>query len=193
MSILLESARLTLRQFTAADAENLVRLDSDPEVMRYLSDGAPTPRAVIENEILPRFMDYDVDAPAFGFWAAIERSTDDFLGWFSFRPAQETPKVVALGYRLRRAAWGKGYATEGVRTLIDLSFTELGIQRVVATTYEENLASRRVMEKAGMTLVRRFRITEEDLTNAYTYQATSVDIWDGDELVYALEKTEWTR
>ena len=61
-----------------------------------------------------------------------------------------------LGYRLRRSAWGKGYATEGSRALIRKGFTELGVRRVVAETMAVNTASRRVMEKAGLTLVRTF-------------------------------------
>jgi RimJ/RimL family protein N-acetyltransferase len=74
------------------------------------------------------------------------------LGWLSFQPAEGTPGEVNLGYRFRRDAWGKGYATEGARALVRKGSSELGVQRVVATTYEENLASRRVMEKLGMTL-----------------------------------------
>ena len=58
--ILLESARLRLRRFTAADLDRLVELDSDPEVMRWISYGAPTPRERYEREILPRwFAQYD--------------------------------------------------------------------------------------------------------------------------------------
>ena len=58
--------------------------------------------------------------------------------------------VAELGYRLRRSAWGKGYATEGSRALIGKGFTEFGVRRVVAETLAGNLGSRRVLEKSGL-------------------------------------------
>ncbi len=87
----------------------------------------------------------------------MEKATGTFLGWFSFRLREEAgPDEAELGYRLRKAAWGKGYATEGARALIHKGFTELPVRRVVAFTMTVNIASRRVMEKAGLTLVRTF-------------------------------------
>ena len=191
LDILLETERLRLRRFTEADADYLFALDNDPEVMRYLNGGTPTPRTVIEKEILPGFMQVDAVNPAFGFWAAVSRVTEDFVGWFSLRPLPHNPHEAALGYRLVWGAWGQGLATEGVRALIHKGFTELGVQRVVATTYEENLASWRVMEKAGMTLVRRFRLTVDDLTASDTFHTDAVEIWNGDDVEYALEKAAW--
>jgi RimJ/RimL family protein N-acetyltransferase len=74
---------------------------------------------VIANDILPRFLCSYEPFARFGVWAAIENATSDFLGWFSFRPlAGAGPDLAELGYRLRRAAWGQGRATEGSRALI---------------------------------------------------------------------------
>ena len=194
MDVFLETERLVLRRLTAADVDNLVELDGDPEVMRYLSGGAPTPRDVIESDILPRLLRAYERGAGFGYWAAIEKANGDFLGWFSFRPSDGGgPEQAELGYRLRRTAWGRGLATEGARALVRKGFTELGVRRVVATTYQDNLASRRVMEKVGMTLVRRFRITPADLAAQATYHVTSQDLWDGDDVEYALEKADWER
>ncbi len=191
MQVFLETERLVLRQFTEADLENLVALDSDPDVMRFLSGGTPTPRDVIQNEMLPRLLHYYEQYDGYGFWAAIEKSTGDFLGWFHFRPPKgASPDEPELGYRLHKAAWGKGYGTEGSRALIRKGFTELGVRRVVASTYQDNLGSRRVMEKAGMTLVRTFRITAEEMA-AHGYHVASEDLWDGDDVEYALEKADW--
>ena len=109
------------------------------------------------NEILPAFLGYYERYEGYGFWAAIEKLTGQFLGWFHFRPREgASPDEVELGYRLRKSAWGKGYATEGSRALIRKGFTEFGVRRVVAEAMAVNLASRRVMEKAGLTLVRTF-------------------------------------
>ncbi|TMD44667.1 MAG: GNAT family N-acetyltransferase [Chloroflexi bacterium] len=189
MQVFLETERLVLRRFTEADVDHLVDLDSDPEVMRFLTGGTPTPREVIQNDILPAFLRSYEHFPGFGVWAATEKASGEFLGWFSFRPKDAaSPNDVALGYRLRRAVWGQGYATEGVRALIRQGFTELDVQRVFATTYQDNLASRRVMEKAGLTLVRTYRLTPADLLAAGTYHSTSQDLWDGDDVEYALEK-----
>jgi RimJ/RimL family protein N-acetyltransferase len=193
MKILLETGRLILRRFTQADADHLYDLDNDPQVMRYINGGTPTPRHVIQDDILPVFLRYDERFSQYGFWAAIEKTTSDFLGWFSFRPLANAAGEVILGYRLRQAAWGQGYATEGAGALIRVGFSELGVRCVVATTYEHNLASRRVMEKLGMAPVRRFRIVAEDIAQSDTYHATSLEVWDGDDVEYALDRADWER
>jgi RimJ/RimL family protein N-acetyltransferase len=182
MRVFLETERLVLRRFTEADVDNLFELDSDPDVMRFLTGGRPTPRDVIRNETLSRFLRYYERFEGFGFWAAIEKSTGEFLGWFEFRPPEGgAPEEVELGYRLRRSAWGKGYATEGSRALIRKGFTELGVRRVLASTMAVNVASRRVMEKAGLTLARTFHRSWPD----------PVEGAEHGEVEYALTKADW--
>ena len=182
MQVFLETERLVLRRFTEADVDHLFDLDSDPEVMRFLTGGKPTPREVIRNETLPRILHYYERFEGFGFWAAIERSTGAFLGWFEFRPPEGSgPDEAELGYRLRRSAWGKGYATEGSRALIRKGFTELGVQRVVAETMAVNIASRRVMENAGLTLERTF----------HRSWPNPIEGAEQGEVEYALRKVDW--
>jgi RimJ/RimL family protein N-acetyltransferase len=184
MHVFLETERVLLRRFTEADVDNLFDLDSDPDVMRYLTNGKPTPRDVIQNETLPRFLHYYERFGGFGFWAAIDKSTGEFLGWFHFRSLEgASPDEPELGYRLRESAWGKGLGTEVSRALIRKGFTELGVRRVVASTDRVNYASRRVMEKAGMRHVRTFRFDEP---------------WPGlpegpeqEGVEYALTKADW--
>jgi RimJ/RimL family protein N-acetyltransferase len=184
MDVFLETERLVLRRFTAADADLLTSLDADPEVMAFVTGGVPTSRAEIESDFLPAFLGYYQRYEGFGFWAAVEKATGDFLGWFHFRPRPDAaPGEVELGYRLRRSAWGRGYATEGSRALIRKGFTEFGVQRVVAETLAVHAASRRVMEKAGLKLVRTY------------HQPWPYPI-DGDEfgdVEYALERADWLR
>ncbi len=193
MEIFLETERMLLRRFTEADVDHLVDLDSDPEVMRFLTGGIPTSRDAIQNDILPAFLRSYERYPGFGVFAAIEKESGEFLGWFSFRPKDAASREeVSLGYRLRHSFWGQGYATEGARALICMSFTELGVQRVVATTYQDSLASRRVMEKAGLSLVRTYRMTMEELqANDSTAHDPSEALWDGDDVEYALRKADW--
>ena len=90
---------MILRRFTAADGTHLFALDNDPEVMRFINGGTPTPRDVIENRILPVFLRYDEGLPAYGFWAAAEKDSREFFGWFAFRPRDEDLSDVAIGYR----------------------------------------------------------------------------------------------
>ena len=189
-SVLLTTERLELSRFTAADVDHLVALDSDPEVMRFLTGGVPTPRAFIEERVLPRFLRYDGPRAELGYWAARDRATGAFLGWFGFRRADgRGPGDVELGYRLRRAVWGRGYATEGVRALLEIGFTRLGVERVLATTYEANVASRRVLDRTGFRLVRRFRMRPERLGG--TFDGSAQDLWDGEDLEFAVERAGW--
>jgi RimJ/RimL family protein N-acetyltransferase len=184
MQVLLETERLVLRRFTEADVDNLFDLDSDPDVMRFLTGGKPTPREVIRNETLPRLLRYYERFAGFGFWAAIEKSTGEFLGWFHFLPRKGSgPDEAELGYRLRKSAWGKGYGTEGSRALIRKGFTELGVRRVVAETMAVNIASRRVMEKAGLTLVRTFHQSWPE----------RIEGAQRGDVEYALRKADWER
>jgi RimJ/RimL family protein N-acetyltransferase len=195
MQIFLETERMVLRRFTEADVDRLVDLDSDPEVMRFLTGGIPTPREAIQNDILPAFLRSYEPFSGFGVFAAIGKEDGEFLGWFSFRPKDEACRdEISLGYRLRRSTWGQGYATEGARALIRLGFSQLGVQRVVASTYQDNLASRRVMEKAGLSLVRTYRMTmAELLAHDTTAHDPSAELWDGDDVEYALQKADWER
>jgi RimJ/RimL family protein N-acetyltransferase len=181
MDVLLETDRLVLRRFTPDDADLLVQLDADPAVMRYVTGGRATSREEIETDVLPAFLAYH-ERGRWGFWAAIERLSGEFLGWFHLRPHGEDPDdEPELGYRLRASAWGRGYATEGARALVRHGFTELGARRIYAETMAVHTASRRVMEKAGLRHVRTF------------FQPWPDPI-DGDEhgdVEYALTREEW--
>ena len=182
MDVFVETERLILRRLTEDDADNLVELDGDSEVMRFINGGRPTPREEIENDVLPAFLRYYERFAGYGFWAAEEKTAARFVGWFHLRPAPESPPgEVELGYRLRRSAWGKGYATEGSRALIEKAFAELGVERVFATTMVVNVASRRVMEKAGLRFVRIFH-------QAWPYRIEGDEKGDAE---YALLRSEW--
>ena len=182
MHIILETPRLIMRQFTADDVDNLFDLNSDPEVMRYLTGGKATPREVIRDEIIPRHLNVYGRFDRLGTWAAESTATGEFLGWFHFRagPGADVTNVD-LGYRLRRSAWNQGYATEGSRALISMGFTGLGVERVFAHTMTANTASRHVLEKCGLTLVR---------TIAYQ-GAHAIEGAEHGEVEYALIKPDW--
>ena len=180
--VFLETDRLRLRPFTAADAPHLLALDNDPEVMRYINGGRPVGADDIRERSLPRLLHDHPCTGTRGFWAAEEKATGTFLGWFELRPlADHDPAVVELGYRLNRASWGRGYATEGARALIRKGFTDLGAERVTANTMAVNAASRRVMEKAGLTFLR-----------AYTDEwPDAIEGSEHGEVEYVLTREEW--
>ncbi|MFJ7410791.1 GNAT family N-acetyltransferase [Streptomyces sp. NPDC098077] len=157
MHTFLETDRLVLHPVTAADAPDLLALDNDPAVTRYINGGRPTSPEDIRDRTLPRLLHDHPCTGTRGFWAAREKDTGAFLGWFELRPLDDhDPAVTELGYRLNRSAWGRGYATEGARALVDKGFTDLGVQRVTANTMAVNTASRRVMEKTGLTFLRAY-------------------------------------
>lgn len=148
----LDTERLSLRQFTADDADLLIELDSDPEVTRYLTGGEPTaPEDVRERDLPGILAGYERWDGRFGLFAAEDKATGAFVGWFILRPERDAPlDEVEIGYRLRRAEWGKGYATEGSEALLRKAFTELGVRLVWADTMTVNTGSRKVLEKVGM-------------------------------------------
>ncbi|MDX2968823.1 GNAT family N-acetyltransferase [Kribbella solani] len=146
MTVYLETSRLVLRRFTPDDLDLLVELDSDPEVMRYLT-GEPTPRAEVADVVLPEILKVYAEHPRLGTFKA--ESAEGFIGWFGLQPTDELG-TAGVGYRLNRAAWGKGYATEGTKALIAHAFTELGMERVVADTMAVNHRSRAVLRRSGL-------------------------------------------
>ena len=154
--IFLETERLYLRRFLAQDAPLLVELDSDPEVMRFISRGQPTTLEENERIRLPRMLSYDRDWPPSGFWAAHLRGDDSFVGWFHLRPDLIDSGDMELGFRLKREVWNRGLATEVSRVLISRSFADWGYQMISARTLIHNLASRRVMEKSRLRFEREF-------------------------------------
>lgn len=173
MDIFLETKRLILRQFTAEDRDFLWNLDNDPRVMKYINGGHPTPKAVIQTQTLPRFMEYYSRYPNFGVWAVVEKETEAMVGWVHFFPAVDHPFAVALnlvqpdeialGYRLIYQSWGKGYATEACQILLNKGFLEWEVKRVIAWALVANQGSIRVMEKLGLTLEKQFRFTQDQL------------------------------
>jgi RimJ/RimL family protein N-acetyltransferase len=179
MRLFLRTERLVLREFEDSDVAHLTELDSDPRVMQYISKTL-TPEGVIRAQVLPQFLSEQERSPRRGHWAALEGSTGQFLGWFGLAESDH-PDGANLGYRLRAAAWGRGYATEGSRALVRLAFTELGADRVRAEAMAVNLRSRRVMEKCGLRHVRTFHLHFDD----------PIDGTELGEVEYALDRADW--
>jgi len=149
MKIYLKTDRLILRQFTEDDADNLFELDSDPDVVRFVDPQYPILRETVVQQTIPRLLQYYELSEDYGYWAAVKKSDGEFIGWFHLRSSSAHGGEIELGYRLKKSAWGNGYATEGSRALIQKGFT-LGCDRIISTALTANHASIRVMEKAGL-------------------------------------------
>lgn len=172
MNVFLETPRLILRQFTKDDVDNLVALDSDSDVMRFINGGVASSREAITKKFLPDVLSYYSEYDNLGFWAIAEKSSREFIGWVVLRPESRfriavlldvaEPDAMELGYRLRKVSWGKAYATEASRALIDKALKE-NIPKIVAWALPENKASIRVMAKLGMKLQQEYVLTAADV------------------------------
>ena len=142
----ISTVHLTLRPVRPTDRADLMALESDPEVMRYLNGGLVIPEAGHNDAdfLTPHGEEPEVVA-------AHHKESGAFIGWFALFDDGEVEglRTAEIGYRLIKSAWGKGYGTEGVRALLDFAFNSLGLDRVSAETMAVNHASRRVLEKAG--------------------------------------------
>jgi RimJ/RimL family protein N-acetyltransferase len=151
----LDTDRLRLEPLTASHTDLLVELDSDPEVLRFIF-GRALSREEVVGEHLPRRLRPDGPPRGIGYWAGFSLDGNAFLGWWALAVDDEDPDAAELGYRLRRSAWGRGYATEGSRAMLEHAFGTVGLSRVWGETMAVNAGSRHVMEKLGMRLVRTY-------------------------------------
>lgn len=193
--MMLQTERLALRRFTASDVDNLLTLDGDTEVMRFL-DSTPRTRADIEAAVLPAFLASNEKYGDLGYWVALTRADGAFVGWFGLRPVapsnaaivhwRDAPgdaSVAELGFRLRRSAWGSGLGTEGSLALVLRAFTELDVREVVATTMAVNTGSRRVLEKVGLQHTRTVHVDWPD----------PLEGTEHGEVEYRVSRDDWLR
>lgn len=145
----LTTPRLHLRPFTLADQEAIHVVYADPEVMRYVGHGAHQTMAETANAL--RIYGDVLNQRGYSFLAVTERATGALIGDGGLHPMGGVGPDVELGYTLARSAWGRGYATELGRALIEYAFTVLSVPRVVAQVEPANTASRNVLAKLGMT------------------------------------------
>ncbi len=144
----LETLRIEMRELVPEDIEDLYLLDGDPRVVRYFGDGKAMPRATTA-AAMRRILRYPRLYPDLGIWYATRRDTGEFIGWFCFKYAGRSADVE-VGYRLMHRAWGQGFATEGATALVRFGFDDLGLHRIIGVTHPGNVASQRVLMKAGL-------------------------------------------
>lgn len=145
----LETKRLLLKPTEQSDFDNLLALRSDPDVMKYAEKGIQT-----KNDI-QHFLDITIPFQkkyGYDLCSIFEKSTGDFVGQAGLFHTTNTdePSDVEIGFSLHKKYWGKGYATELVRALIQWGFKHLSVKRLVAFTRPENQASHYVLKKSGL-------------------------------------------
>jgi len=182
---LLTTERLRLRRMRPSDALRIVALDSDPEVKRWIDQGRPPDADRIRDEVLPKWLAMYEATGGLGFFAAEDRITGEFLGWFHLKPwtGEEEEDALELGYRLHRHRWGLGLATEGSLALIDAAFGRFGARRVVARAMAANSSSIRVLEKCGLAFLREYeeaRFPGDD-RRAVVYEMDEASYGDADD------------
>ena len=141
----IETDRLLLRMFGPEDLDELARLFSDPDVMRYVGEGQPVNREEADRALQSIIKHWQTHG--FGRWAAVDKRTREFVGFCGLRSLFGTPEVV---YHLAPAHWGKGLATELGRASLRFGFEDRQFDRIVAIAKPLNTASVHVMEKLGM-------------------------------------------
>lgn len=153
----LDTERLRLVPLADEHLRFEVELDSDPEVMRYISGRARSPEEV--EQLHRRRLAASVEVPGLGFWAGF--AAEEFVGWWILQPPNgpDQPRAAGeadLGYRLLRRHWRRGYASEGARELVRYGFEDVGLNRIFAQTMAVNVASRATMSAVGLTFARAF-------------------------------------
>lgn len=175
----IETARLRLRPFTLDDVDDFHRLLIDPDVRKYLCDDK-----VLSREQAASFIDESLasfEANGFGLWAVLPREEDTLIGFCGFWFFYEPPELQLM-YGLAPDRWGKGLATEIARVMIQYGFEEYSFDRIIASADAPNLASLRVMEKAGMTFEKQVCINGLELV----YYAIAREAFGPDESLYRI-------
>jgi RimJ/RimL family protein N-acetyltransferase len=132
MSNILESERMVLRELKESDTQALSDIYADYNVMQYIGKGTVLSYEQTKKSIKSWEKHYELFK--FGNWATIEKSTGKFIG----------------SYLFEKPSWGKGYATEIARSILDYGFHDFGLMRIVALVYPQNIPSIHVIDKLGM-------------------------------------------
>ena len=132
------------------DLETCLEMDRDPMVTRFIPGPWSDPekhRAFVVARMNRTYPD------GLGYWSVLDRyEPNSFLGWVILLPHQHAAREVEIGWRFKRASWGRGFATEAARPILDHAFATVGLEAVVADIDPQNRASLRVAEKLGLSV-----------------------------------------
>jgi [ribosomal protein S5]-alanine N-acetyltransferase len=156
MHLIAQTKRITIREYLPNELETYLNHFTDKKVALYIPKRSRDERINIFNNA---FIQYQTTKTN-GMWGMFNNTDEEFIGGCLLRPFHGDPNLFEIGYSLNRKYWGQGLATEMVEALVKYSFTTPNITAIVACTQLPNLASQRVLEKAGF--MRGENIVEED-------------------------------
>jgi len=169
----IETERLLLRQWRDGDWVGLLRTYGDPEVMSWIgaapADLASTAAAVGRMSMHWRLLGY-------GMFAVEERTSGELVGRIGLMLHPDWPldgPKIEVGWTLQRSAWGRGYATEGAKATLTFAFKVLDLPQVFSMTRPDNVRSRAVMERCGLT------------------QRGELDFHGWRQVHYAIDRRDW--
>ena len=165
---ILETKRLMLIPLEWGHQNEIYHMDRNPNVMRYIGrQGQPKNMDQVTAWIERRLPGND----GLGTWSAFLKKSKTFVGCYLLIRLEDSPHIE-IGYRLMEDQWGKGYATEGSKAILNYAFRTLQLKEVVAVAIPENLPSRKVMTKLGLEYLNNtqyyqvevafYRITDDD-------------------------------
>lgn len=160
MTLPILTERLEIRPYRAEDVERIHEVLYGNAQARRLTGGVSDideTRTTIERFIERGRLD------GYSYWAVLERHSGELIGEAGLKPLEDRGPEVELGYSFGPASWGRGYATEAGRAILDTAFGPLGLERVVAVTREANTASQRVIAKLGFIPAGRRHVYGDDL------------------------------
>jgi ribosomal-protein-alanine N-acetyltransferase len=170
--IRVETERLWLKNYTAAEKSDFIALVTDETVMKHVDLGVLTLTAA--EEIWTKLIENFYPRGIRTIWAIFAKDDERYLGHAAIRPRPTKPEDWEISYLLKREEWGRGFATEIARRLIRYGFEELNLTEVVATIDDNNSASIKVVEKAGM----RFSHHEFDEQGRFSVYAIKAEPGD---------------
>lgn len=147
MKIISETPRLIIRTFTADDVKLIYDLCKDPEVVKYLGEEPLTSKEQAHEVLNRKIIENQYNKYGFGRWAVHLKKNGTFIGWCGLK---NEDGEIDLGYRFKKKFWGKGYATEAAKAVLDYGFETLKLEKIHAKAMEENRASLAVMQNSGM-------------------------------------------
>lgn len=149
-SLSLQTTHLILRPLQPADAEVLYHINQSEGVLQYFPNPAPPPLERVQRFVTGQQRHWE--KYGYGNWGILPKGEEQIIGWAGLQFLPELNETE-VGFLLDRPCWGKGYATEVARASLQFGFEHHHLDHIVALVHPDNLASRRVIEKCGLTYV----------------------------------------
>ncbi|HEV7782404.1 MAG TPA: GNAT family N-acetyltransferase [Chitinophagaceae bacterium] len=159
--VIFTTERLLVRHFTENDRDNYFALQGDPDVMQYIR--APRTREESDTFLTEKILSADPHDFK-GYWAVEDKETGEFLGCFVIIPIPDDVEKIQLGYSFLPVHWSKGYATEVTKEGVNYFYTRTPLAEIYGVTETPNIASQKVLLKAGFSFHEKKIEGEKELT-----------------------------